>query len=112
MINVGDRVKCIDVSYGTEDAPIPLILNRDYLVYGVCECNCGMVSYDVGILLKETRENTGRLYCTCCNRLMGKSGEPYYFKSSRFVKVEENKEYKVVEVAKEIKEQKKDLVLN
>lgn len=104
MINVGDRVKCVDAS-GTNDNQ--LIEGREYIVYGERLGCCVSQLIDIGHRCLYVNN-----ICHNCLTIHGRIGQPRVYNSTRFAKVEEAKEYRVIEVATVITEERKDLVLN
>lgn len=109
MFKIGDRVKCIDIKQSHGTARIPLVLNREYIVYGLRECkHCGGQKLDVGYTIQHSDTTKYTLCTTCNNREKACAGEIWWFKSSRFIKVEES--YRVIEVSESILEQAKQLI--
>lgn len=98
MFKVGDRVKCIKVGRlnGSQGTPPPLVLNREYIVYGISQCNCGMLALDVGIATTNGLPTNG-----CCGSYLP-GNHVRWCNSKRFVKVQEKKEYIAVESNVEI----------
>lgn len=105
MINVGDRVKCIDDS-GTVDKQ--LRMGREYIVYAMQKGCCFDTEIDIG---HKVVHESG-MQCRNCHKHSGEHMDARYYNSARFVKVEESKEYRVVEVATYIKEETKELIPN
>ncbi len=95
--NIGDRVTCINAdSYPKQKGsyPVGLVLNRDYIVYGISTTPCcGNSILDVGLI-------SDRLQATC--KCGGSYITPDYSDwkyAARFVKKEE---IKAVEKAKAV----------
>jgi hypothetical protein len=83
MIQVGDRVVCVDAS----DTPLSyggwvasgLVLGREYIVYAIVGCHD--FGFDVGIAYPDGSE------CPLCHRMISK--DYTIFNRSRFRKVED-----------------------
>lgn len=104
MIQVGDRVVCVDASklYSGNRLQPKLVEGRDYIVYGIMECDsCGATLVDVGL---ETLISP--MYCSC-NKLLS-NDLIHWCHYKRFRKIEP--EYKAVMVDSEISEQAKELI--
>jgi reverse gyrase len=97
---VGDRVVCVDNSdwRGAGEQP-KLVLNREYIVYGIKKCGgCGCQDLDVGLSTDGNWEN-----CKCGIREK-KTDNIHWCGSFRFRKVAEKVEYIAVAVDVEIEE--------
>jgi len=46
----GDRVICINASNSGDGLSAPLKKGREYIIYGVYNCDCGLVKFDVGLV--------------------------------------------------------------
>lgn len=96
MFKPGDRIKCVDISGLPSECP--LVLNREYIAYSIQQlCNCGPI-VDIGIISPST---FGSKCATCFRRSNDKI---WHFKTSRFIKVQEQTEYKVIKSEIEILE--------
>jgi hypothetical protein len=97
---VGDRVVCVDNSdwSGMNDCP-KLVLNREYIVYGIKRCGgCGCQDLDVGLFAFAN-------WATCnCGIREKKTDSTHWCGSWRFRKVSEKVEYIAVAVSVEIEE--------
>lgn len=94
-INEGDRVKCINakpIESGTN--PIKLIEGRDYIIYRVKQDCCGKTVVDVG--LPDDTNTPGRIGFICNNCKYISNDTTAWRLVSRFRKVEEKKEEKVI----------------
>jgi hypothetical protein len=97
---VGDRVVCVDNSdwrgYGKQPK---LVLNREYIVYGVEFCTvCGQQTIDVGLL-------SGASFGRCkCGNVSKHIDNIHWCGSWRFKKVAEKIEYITVAVDVKIEE--------
>ena len=97
---VGDRVVCVDNSDWEGFGKHPkLLLNREYIVYGINRCgSCGVQILDVGLLVFSNWET-----CNCGIREK-KTDNIHWCGSWRFRKVAEKVEYIAVAVDVEIEE--------
>jgi hypothetical protein len=97
---VGDRVVCVDVKQIHSNSLRPsLVLNREYIVYGVLYCpTCRTQAIDVGLAssIKATLCINGHRY--------ERPDGIHWCSSWRFRKVAEKVEYVAVAVDVEIKE--------
>lgn len=89
MIKIGDRVVCIDNSGHVNPN---LIKGREYIVYAIKECRCGIVSFEIGIITEKG------VICSFCSSELANVGEPAWFASRRFRKVEEKVNYVKLEI--------------
>jgi hypothetical protein len=95
---VGDRVVCVDNKSSIFRNVPPLILGRNYIVYGVEACTtCSVQHIDVGL----TGSKSG--ICRCKN-VMQQKDNIHWCGSWRFRKVAEKVEYIAVAVNVEIEE--------
>lgn len=104
MFQIGDRVKCINAKKG--DFQTSLVLNREYIVYGIKTFPCGCVGVDVGIFFNEKHH----LRCACSKNYTWHvyKGDIEWSSSKRFVKVQDKREYIAVQSNVEVEE----LILN
>lgn len=105
MIQIGDRVKCINnSSFGGN--PPKLVLNREYIVYDLYKCSCGLSAIDVGLIgIKNAL-----MHCVCDRDYSNYANSRHFCDVRRFVKSEEQSktEYKVIKI--EIP--KEELIMN
>lgn len=95
-MKIGDRVVCIDDSNTGYEKP--LIKGREYIIYNIKKCNvCGIVNYDIGHISSLDVD------CSCFN-VISNAGCGWFFKSTRFRKVEEKKEVNYVKLEIKIEE--------
>ena len=97
---VGDRVVCVDVNRMDSRPKVPnLILNREYIVYGVSFCTvCRTQAIDVGLIAEITESICVNGHSCIRNDKIRWCG------SYRFRKVAEKVEYIAVAVDVEIEE--------
>lgn len=108
MIKERDRVVVIKDSISCEYR-FAVKKNEEYIVRDTHKCTCGMVGYDIGLPWSKTPIS---VKCKCdCGEITSPDSVPYY-DSALFRKVEEQKQYQVVEITSEIKKQKEELILN
>lgn len=86
MIKVGDRVVCIKVHSSGETT----IKGREYIVYGVDVCECGIVTLDTGF-----KSPTGRIMCDCWKTT---TTDIWWHDAECFRKVEERTNYVKLEI--------------
>ena len=102
MFKIGDRVKCInagDMSNGKLSLT-KLVLHREYIIYNIMKCKCGLVKLDVGI--EEDRYTK----CNCGVFIKDSIG---WCNAYRFIKVQDKKEYIAVQSNVEFKEEELQL---
>lgn len=96
---IGDRAKCINASSLNGGNPPPLVLGREYIVYGIDICpKCQLVALDIG-LVSQTKLGS---HCPCgINTLPSLI---WWAAASRFEKAIEKVEYIAVATDIEIQE--------
>jgi hypothetical protein len=104
MFKVGDRVLCIDDSghmMSQTHERSALRKGREYIIYGIIECTCGTISFDIGLTLPSDSSDI----MTCmCGRDRKIPERTWYALSKRFVKISEVKEVQYVKLEVEIEE--------
>lgn len=92
QINIDDRIKCINIDrspkqYPEQSAETGLVLDRDYIVYGLKrEKCCGNLVVDIG--RKLNGENTcGKTYTCICGKIHTSKDGISWKSASRFIKV-------------------------
>lgn len=93
-MKTGDRVVCIDAKVTDSNGEIsyPLRLKGEYIIQDVNLCVCGQVSFDVGLNIPSDYTST---FCTCGKLTYGNT---WFFRSTRFRKVEEKVNYVKLEI--------------
>ena len=97
---VNDRLVCVDNSDRKGSGKQPkLVLNREYIAYGVMFCDvCGQQAIDVGLL-------SSAAFSRCkCGKVSKQADNIHWCGSWRFRKVAEKVEYIAVAVNVEIEE--------
>ena len=82
---IGDIVKCIKVD-GEDNTYMypPLILGREYIVYGIRACSkCGEIDLDVGLI---TPYENSTEFCACDVEICIPAGVAWWCDANRFVK--------------------------
>lgn len=92
-----DRVVCIDASKDRRYVSPNLTEGREYIIYAVHKCSCGLMSFDVGI----TRDSSKPMCCLCFNT-HDLGSTIHWCNSKRFAKVKE--QYKIIHMGIEIEE--------
>ncbi len=87
-MKTGDRVICINASNMTDRVALNpiLIKGREYIIYAVNKCSCGVTSFDVGL----DGFNRDQI-CDCGKTTHTKA---HWCNSTRFAKVKE--QYKII----------------
>lgn len=93
-IKIGDRVLCINAKGKDSN----LKEGREYIVYDILQCGCGVINLNVGTTFNYGISNT---YCTTCGNDLSYD-ETDWNKIERFVKKEEQVRYEVQYVKIEV----------